>query len=122
MEEKQMKRKIMIGSKEITLEANGLTPMKYRRAFPKRDIIRELIEIDEMEEGEDIDLELYDRLAYVMSGAPDEGTDFETWLGGFGPTDIFMASVDIMDVWNGNAVSQSEGEEEQPKKLQAEEG
>ena len=116
MEEIDMKRKIMIGTKEVTLEANGLTPMKYRKAFPGRDIIRELIEIDEMDEGEDIDIEIYDRLAYVMSGAADEGTGFETWLAGFGPGDIFFASVDIMDVWNGNTATQSEEGDEQPKK------
>lgn len=118
-----MKRKINIGKKEVTLEADGLTPMKYREAFPGRDIIIELMEIDEMrEEGENdyIDIGIYDRLAYVMSGANDEGVEFESWLKQFGPTDIFFASFEIMSVWNQNAASQSEGGDES-KKLQAEE-
>lgn len=110
-----MKRRIKIGEKVVLLTANGLTPVRYREAFPGRDIIRELIEIDELEDPMETDLGIYERLAYAMSGAQDEGTDFEEWLGEFGPLDIFLASAEIMDVWNQNGVSQSEEDEESKK-------
>lgn len=117
-----MKRKVKIGNKEIMLEANGLTPVKYREAFPGRDVLIEMMVIEETNPDDylSIDIGLYDRLAYVMSGAQDDGVEFEEWLQQFGPTDIFMAAMNIMAVWNQNADSQSE-DGDAPKKLQAEE-
>jgi len=117
-----MKRKIKIGNKEIMMEANGYTPCKYREEFPGRDIIIELAAVDAMDDTEWVDLGIYERLAYVMSDAPENGIEFATWLSGFGPTDIFGAAQQIMEVWSNNGKGISEDEEgDEPKKQEADE-
>ena len=45
-----MKARIKIGEQEVMMEANAYTPVIYRECFPGRDIFRELIQIEELEE------------------------------------------------------------------------
>ena len=106
-----MKARIKIGEQEVMMEANAYTPVIYRECFPGRDIFRELIQIEELEEKSEIDMGIYERLGYAMSCANEKGVSFREWMAGFEPMDLFMASAEIMDLWNGNAVGLSEDEE-----------
>ena len=111
-----MKKKVMIGEKEVLMEATGLTPVDYRTEFPGHDIITELVIIASESLENDvtsIDTGIYERLAYVMSEDHEKGVTFRDWIKQFGPMDVFLASEEIMDVWNGNSDTLSEpGEEE----------
>lgn len=111
-----MKKTVNIGDKKVALEATGFTTVQYRNVFPGRDIIRELIEIEEADDADEIDTGIYERLAYAMSEAPEDGISFADWMKQFGPIDVFMASQEIMDVWNGNAETQSKEENEEDEK------
>ena len=108
-----MKRVIRVGDKDVTFSATAATPMKYRNAFPGKDLFRDLVAIDEA--GDDafddpfggVDMEVFERIAYIMSDAYAKGQSQEEWLSQFGLMDIVMALPDIIDLWGENAQTQS---------------
>ena len=108
-----MKKVVRVGDKDVTFSATAATPMKYRNAFPGKDLFRDLIAIDEAREdaGDDpfggVDMEVFERIAYIMSDAYMKGQSQEDWLSGFELMDIVMALPDIIDLWGDNAETQS---------------
>lgn len=104
-----MRKKIKIGNKEVDMKASAATPMLYRECFKDRDILIEIMQM-ERSEGEDfegVDMGMFERIAYVMSGAFKK-QDFERWLDQFGPMDIVEAAPDIMGLWYDNDTTQAE--------------
>lgn len=117
-----MEKIINIGGKDILMRSTSATPMHYRNQFNK-DM---LVELSAME-GKDLsemDLGVFERMAYIMSGAFKEGISLEDWLDGFdGMTDILEAVADIMDLWTANTqtrmTSHSKNEETAESSTQA---
>lgn len=96
-----MEKIINIGGKEIHMKATAATPMHYRNQF-KKDMLVELSAMEGKELAE-MDLSVFERMAYIMSGAFKEGISLEDWLDGFdGMTDILEAVAEIMTLWQDN--------------------
>ena len=74
-----MKKKVMIGDKEVLMTATSATPLHYRNQFPNHDLFKEL-QANEGKALEDIDYSVFERMAYIMSGAFKEGISLEEWL------------------------------------------
>ena len=108
-----MRKVIKVGEKDVTFSATAATPMKYRNAFPGKDLFRDLIAIDEArEEAVDdpfggVDMEVFERIAYIMSDAYSKGVSQEDWLSQFELMDIVMALPELIDLWGDNAQTQS---------------
>ena len=108
-----MRKVIKVGEKDVTFTATAATPMKYRNAFPGKDLFRDLIAIDEArEEAVDdpfggVDMEVFERIAYIMSDAYSKGVSQEDWLSQFELMDIVMALPELIDLWGDNAQTQS---------------
>ena len=108
-----MEKIIKVGNKEVHFAANAATPMKYRNTFKGCDLFRDLIALTEAREDEDadiftdIDMGMFERIAYIMSDAYMKGQSQEDWLSGFELMDIVMALPDIIDLWGDNAETQS---------------
>ena len=109
-----MEKVIKVGGKDVVFKATAATPMKYRNAFPGKDLFKDLITLDSItdEEGnvsfEGIDMGIFERVAYIMSDAYMKHVGFEEWLDGFELMDIMNVLPEIMDIWEGNMVTQSE--------------
>ena len=98
--ERTMEKKITIGGKDLVMRATAATPMHYRNQF-KKDMLVELSAMEGLELAE-MDLGVFERMAYIMSGAFKDGTSLEDWLEQFEMTDILEAVSDIMDMWSAN--------------------
>lgn len=109
-----MEKMVTVGGREILFRATAATPMKYRNAFPGKDIFKDLMVIDSAqgEDGslafENLDMGTFERIAYIMSDAYAKHVDFESWLDGFELMDIMNALPDIMSLWEDNMTTQSE--------------
>ena len=99
-----MKKTINIGGKEILMTATAATPMHYRNQF-KKDMMVELA----AQEGKDLsemDLGVFERMAYIFSGAFKEGTSLEEWLEQFDSiTALTEAIPELMEFWDDNKES-----------------
>lgn len=103
-----MKKKVMIGDKEVLMTATSATPLHYRNQFPNHDLFKEL-QANEGKDLADIDYSVFERMAYIMSGAFKEGLCLEEWLEQFdGLTDVIEACAEVMELWTGNAETQNE--------------
>lgn len=105
-----MEKIIKLGEKEVLFRATAATPMKYRNAFAGRDIFKDLMNMEDVKEGEldNLDMGMFERIAYVMSDAIGNHVGFEDWLESFEIMDIMNALPEIMEVWEDNAKTQSE--------------
>lgn len=104
-----MEKTIKIGDKEILMRATSATPLHFRNQF-KQDMIVELAK----QEGKDLttglDLGLFEKMAYIMSGAFKEGVSLEEWLEQFdGIMDVTEALPDIMEFWEQSAEPRLQG-------------
>jgi len=99
-----MKKEITIGNEKITFEANGATPMKYRKQFGE-DIL------EEAQQG-GLSFESTENLAYIMSGSDKDVID---WLSDFEIGELYEALPEVIELWmeSQNATS------EPPKKQKA---
>lgn len=108
-----MEKIIKVGSKDVHFAANAATPMKYRNAFMGCDLFRDLIALTEAREDEDvdiftdIDMGMFERIAYIMSDGPMKGESLEEWLSQFELMDVIAALPDILDLWEENTDTQS---------------
>lgn len=105
-----MEKMIKVGEREILFRATGATPLKYRNAFPGKDIFRDLMSMENVRDGnmEDLDMGTFERIAYVMGDGYRDHIPFEDWLDGFELMDIMNALPEIMQVWEENTGTQSE--------------
>lgn len=96
-----MEKTINIGGKEIQMRATAATPMHYRNQF-KKDMMVELA----AQEGKDfteMDLGVFERMAYIFSGAFKDGTSLEEWLEQFDEiTALTEAIPELMEFWDDN--------------------
>lgn len=107
-----MTREIKIGDRSVLMSANAATTYRFKQVF-KKDILR--IMMDEKAEQDDDDIM---KLAYIMAqqaaGADMTKLNEETyigWLEGFEPFAFFVASAEIMNLFQ----QQKEPGEEQKK-------
>lgn len=101
-----MERIIKIGDKEIYMKSTAATPMHYRNQFKGRDLLKEMAGFN----GDDlssIDTSVFDRLAYIMSGAFKDGISLEDWLEQFEMMEFIEAYEDIVELWMGSNDNQN---------------
>ena len=102
-----MEKTVIIGGKEVLMRATAATPLHYRNQFPGHDLFKEL-QANEGKALDELDYSVFERMAYIMSGAFKEGTSLEDWLEQFdGIMDVMEAVAEIMDTWNDNAQTQN---------------
>lgn len=106
-----MEKIINVGNRKVRFTANAATPMKYRNAFKGCDIFRDLISLTEADEDADlftdIDMGMFERIAYIMSDGPMKGESLEEWLSQFELMDVIAALPDILSLWEENTDTQS---------------
>ena len=115
-----MKTPLKIGDKTFKAEATAATPVYYRQAFNK-DIFIDLGKNAQLaEEGkeDEIDQNIYARIAYIITGEHKK-KDFIKFLEQFKSYDIFVASQDIINIWEGNTETIEEEKEEKGKNRKA---
>jgi len=101
---------ITFGDKAVLLEANAATPYRYKQVFHK-DLLKIITHGAEDSEAAYVAMEL----AYIMAMSAErrdmnklsEESCYE-WLSGFNPNDIYTKAQEIMDLYNGNMISESE--------------
>lgn len=115
-----MFKEIQIGGIKVPMVANAATPLRYKHLFHK-DILKEMNDAsDDTEKVTDSIPEL----AFVMAkqAAAKEGkadlnllneSDFIGWLEQFDPFDIPMASNEIVSLYMGNALTDSESKKKE---------
>ena len=101
---------INIGGIEVPMRASAATPRTYRQVFGKDLLVELQIIKNAYENGEPIDIEVIENMAYLFAYQADpEGVkNIDEWLDQFGMTDIYNAFEDIMTLWGGNAETTSE--------------
>ena len=113
-----MFKEIKIGDKDVSLLANGSTPIRYRQLFHK-DIITK------MNAGTNADdaVEMASELAFIMSKSAEKADmntlnldDYYEWLEQFETFDIVTASEAIFSVYVGQEVTTSTAKKKQNAK------
>jgi hypothetical protein len=107
-----MYREIKIGAKNVPMKATGATPIRYRLVF-KEDVLTEFSSVGD---NYAVAIDTLSKLAFIMAMSADDSVDmskinidsFVNWLDGFEPFDITNASDEIVDLYMGNTVGQSE--------------
>ena len=110
-----MEKIINVGGRDIKFTATAATPMHYRNVFKGCDIFKDLMKIEEEQQGaqsesemiDAVDMGIFERIAFIMSGEFKNGKSFEQWLEGFEMLDIMTALPDIMQLWTDNMDTQS---------------
>lgn len=95
-----IKKKVMIGDKEITFKMSAATPRIYRAQF-KQDL---LLALDDAS-----DFETLENLAWVAAGCP--GKSVEAWLETLPASASPEITMLMMDMWYGGNVATVEGAE-----------
>lgn len=105
-----MEKLIKVGDRDIVFRATAATPMKYRNAFPGKDLFKDLMSLDGLSEAdfEGVDMGIFERIAYIMSDAYGKHVSFEEWLDSFEMMDIMNVLPEIMVLWEANMDTQSE--------------
>lgn len=99
-----MKGTITIDGKPVQFEANGATPIYYRKWFHS-DFLLEMQKLGEKLKltGEIEDLGPIENLAYLMAWQADPESvpgSIEEWLSQFDPLSIYIATPEIFRFWN----------------------
>lgn len=101
---------VKIGAIEMPMESNAATPIRYRQVFHKNLNAFFLGKMPEEESAE-----MVGELAYIMamSAAKHDMNQLSydaylDWLTGFGALDFDAAVTDIINVYQGNLVTESE--------------
>ena len=113
-----MFKEITIGDRNVSLLANGATPVRYRRLFHK-DIIAKMNEQTTADEA----VEMASELAFIMAMSAEKRDmttlnldDFDEWLSQFETFDIVQASEQIFGVYVGQDVTTSTAKKKQSAK------
>lgn len=73
-----MEKKINVGGKQVVFKATAATPLKYRTAFPGKDLFKDLMSMEGAGESLDnVDMGIFERIAYIMSDAYGNHVSFE---------------------------------------------
>ena len=110
-----MFKEIKIGDKNVSLLANGATPIRYRQLFHK-DIITK------MNDGTNADdaVEMASELAFIMSKSAEKADmntlnldEYYEWLEQFETFDIVTASEEIFSVYVGQETTTTTAKKKQ---------
>ena len=99
-----MDRTVTLEGKEMTLRANALLPRKYRFKFG-RDIMQDMQKLTATEENPDIDISIFENLAWLMfkSAGEDVGESPEEWLESLDDMfSVYMIIPNVVELWSEN--------------------
>ena len=108
-----MQKTIMIGDVEVAMRASAATAIRYRNIF-HGDIMKELMEMNPGKIDASV-IETIQKLGFVMAKSA-EGEkmteltedDYMEWLDQFDSIEMMTASKDIVSIYLGGKVSESE--------------
>lgn len=111
-----MRSVIRIGQREVAVESNAATAIRYKQIF-KRELLKDLAKLENVEDVDKLDaIEYTSKLAYVMNmqnrkeikEASEEG--YIAWMEEFEEADFQdpAAITSILNVWNRNITTTSE--------------
>lgn len=94
--------KVLIGGKEVEMLANAATPYRYQMIF-KEDFFKKISRKEETDPRD-----FFAKMGYTMAKQAEKGDmsklnmdTFLKWLEAFDPADVFSATQDIADIYNG---------------------
>lgn len=98
-----MKQTIKIGEKSVQMEANALTPIKYKKAFGD-DVFKGMTQLKKASgDPSKFDSEFMFRIAYIMAvQGGSKACGFEEWLSMFEFMDIYAALPQIASLWGSS--------------------
>ena len=116
-----MRSVIRIGQREVAVESNAATAIRYKQIF-KRELLKDLAKLEDVEDVDKLDaIEYTSKLAYVMNmqnrkeikEASEEG--YIAWMEEFEEADFQdpAAITSILNVWNRNITTTSELKKDQ---------
>lgn len=119
-----MQKSIMIGDVEVAMRASAATAIRYRNTFHS-DIMKELMEMN----PEKIDasvIEKIQKLGFIMAKSAEGANmttltedDYLEWLDQFDSLEMMTASKDIVSIYLGGKVSESELKKTETENLTA---
>jgi hypothetical protein len=103
-----MRKEITLDGAQVTLEANAATPLRYKKVFPGKDLLRDL---DSTETDPTSAVETIARLAFIMMRQADGSIttasedDFIEWMESLSPETFIGqdALIDVLSVYNKQA-------------------
>lgn len=108
-----MQKSIMIGDVEVAMRASAATAIRYRNTF-HGDIMKELMEMNPEQIDSSV-IEKIQKLAFIMAKSAEGAKmteltedDYMEWLDQFDSLEMMQASKDIVTVYLGGKVSESE--------------
>lgn len=111
-----MKSVISIGQREVAVESNAATAIRYKQIF-RRDLLKDIAKLENVEDADKLDaIEYTSKLAYVMNmqnrkEIPTASEDsYITWMEEFEEADFQnpVTITSILNVWNRNITTTSE--------------
>lgn len=119
-----MQKSIMIGDVEVAMRASAATAIRYRNTF-HGDIMKELMEMNPEQIDSSV-IEKIQKLAFIMAKSA-EGVnmtaltedDYLEWLDQFDSLEMMTASKDIVSIYLGGKVSESELKKTETENLTA---
>lgn len=104
-----MYKVIKIGGKDVEMVANAATPIRYRQIFHK-DLLAIITGSKKMNLGD-----FCTEIAFIMAKQAEKADmnklneeSYIEWLEGFNPLDLYGATDDIWDVFNGTGETDSD--------------
>lgn len=106
---KGIEKIIKIGDKEVKMRASAASPRIYRNVFGGSDMFAEVEKFKiARETGGNYSFEVVENMAYLFAYQADENIpDIETWLDGFGITELYEAMPQILELWEQNTETKS---------------
>lgn len=108
-----MQKSVKIGETEVLMRASAATAIRYRNVF-HCDIMKELMEMNPEQLDASV-IEKIQQLAFIMAKSAERADmtaltedDYMTWLDQFDSLEMMKASKDIVTVYLGGKVSESE--------------
>lgn len=108
-----MQKTVKIGETEVAMRASAATAIRYRNIF-HGDIMKELMEMNP-EKLDAAVIEKIQKLGFVMAKAAERADmnalteeDYIEWIDGFDTLDIMKSAKDILVVYLGGKMSESE--------------
>lgn len=119
-----MQKSIMIGDVEVAMRASAATAIRYRNTF-HGDIMKELMEMNPEQIDSSV-IEKIQKLAFIMAKSAEGANmtaltedDYLEWLDQFDSLEMMTASKDIVSIYLGGKVSESELKKTETENLTA---
>lgn len=119
-----MQKSIMIGDVEVAMRASAATAIRYRNTF-HGDIMKELMEMNPEQIDSSV-IEKIQKLAFIMAKSAEGANmttltedDYLEWLDQFDSLEMMQASKDIVSIYLGGKVSESELKKTETENLTA---